>query len=277
MSITRLPSLTASQDVQALISTFLHVLESEGAYTEAEISAGMLTDLFVSAADLPAVPPTGVGSPSFAAISDDGGVPGAQLAYWDFTAVTPAWVITDFPWRNPVLIPQSVIEQDSSVGAGANNWQFAMGPIIQIVTPCRLRDLTVKVSSNGNDHAWALRLSTQTGAALPPLATFTNIIAQGTVNVPNGNIWTSVGANFGGPYNALPGQWYLPQVWPGPADGQSFTIATERAAGNLNESLGVIAAGTFVSQPGGYPGSVAVPTNQSATTVFGICSVELGP
>lgn len=245
------------------------ILLSRNEYPEAQILAGFLPEVYGSALNLPSPPPTGVGTPAFAVVEDENGF---QIAYWDLAG---AWVLTSCPWANPILLAGHVIDQLPGIGSGVNNWQFAMGPEIRILQAnTNIRDLSVKLGNAGLTHTWAIRQSTVSGPTAPALNTYTTVLATGVYTNTAANVWENVtGFATVGPLQ--PDDWIVAQVWPGFNAGQLFNISAGRT--ELNEDYGFVNGGTFVFQGGANPGTTAPPTNRAPNTIYGLCSVDLGP
>jgi len=203
-------------------------------------------------------------------------VTGPQLAYWDFTAAQSGWILTSYPWANPVLVPGHVLNQIAGVGAGNSAWNFAMGTMLHLNVNAKVNDLTMKFGLGGTTaHAWAVRRSTSPGPTQPAANTFTEVLASGNHTYTTADTWESA-TGFPAAFNVSADDWLACMAWIG-TGGQTANIASLRSAGNLNEDYATVAAGIYVTQAGPAPGAVPVPTNIIATTLYGVVSVDLGP
>lgn len=259
----------ANPDLPAAATFFWDVLSKFGDYTDAQISAGLLKNVYASTDKLPSVPPTGKTEPAFAVLGTNGFY---SLAYWDFKDET-GWIVVPPPWENPILLPEYLLRRDASLGSGTNNWSFSMGPEFHIIRACQITKLAFKFGAGGLSHAWAIRKSTSPGPGAPNLNTYTDVVASGNVLVPDANVWEEL--TLPSAIAAAEDDWFVAQCYPGSGSGQLFSIPTARSAGQINETFAELNAGTYAFVGGSNPGSSAVPTTRVTGTLYGICSPQL--
>lgn len=239
-----------------------------GQFTPVEIDAGLISQPFIQASDLPVPPPTGPTTPAFAIVRE--GAAQLQLYYWDFIGAS-GWIGTTYPWLSPVLPPEFVLDQNTAYGAPLGNFQFSFGSEIRIVQACTATDINARVDAVGGPHAFDVRLTTTPGPTAPALTSYTNIVVSGTHTFTTTG-WETI-ATISQPLAV--DDWILTSIYGSPATA-FFNIPAERSAGNLNENFGLLNAGLFAFVGAAPPGSIAIPTTRDVNNCYGLCTPELG-
>lgn len=268
--LTALVVASGTSNATQFYPFFSNVLMDKG-FSDAQVLAGLIQGVFTDISALPATPPSGTAAPAFA-IVNDGATEGPGLAYYDF-AITNQWILTRCPFDSPLLLPGHLLAQDPAVGSGANNWTYDMGLEFRATAPCAVLGFSVKYGGPSQAHAWNVRRSTVPGPTAPGLATYTDVLASGVITHDAANVWKEEAITG---VTLAPDDWIIATAWVGSGQGQSAPIATLRAAGQLNESFGVVNAGVFRFLSGSPPGSNDVPTSRITATIYGVTSVLLG-
>ena len=266
--------------------TFFHdwlLNVSDPVFSEAQINAGLEPKLYSSLEALKAEIPVPLDSddttaaatePNFAVIDDCSRY--LKLAYWKYpSGVSGEWLETIPPYDGPFIVPAHVIEQDVTNYNGSSSFQFAMGPLLQIITAGNMTELTCKFGVGGapNDHAWELRKSTLTQSARPALSTFTDIVDGGTISYTTAFTWQQIVASVF-PLAVAVDEWYWLGVFQGITSGQVDTIASMRSRGALNEEVAIFDSSGYVYVAGGFPGSVPTPNVVNVSQAYGAVSAK---
>lgn len=258
---------------QVMYGLFANVLEQEGRYSTSQVMVGLINQIYRDAFELPSPPPSGINVPAFAVV-DDLDATGPKLAYWDHTAAQTGWILTQHPWIDPLLMPGHVLDQITEVGSGNSSYSYAMGLLIHLKSNAMVNGMAIKLGSAPHDHAWAIRRSTSPGCAVPPVSTFTDVLASGTHTYSAIEVWESV-TGFPAAFQVAVDDWLACMVWIG-SGGQTQNVTAGRDAGYFLEDYAEVHGGVYIYQAGPPPGAVPVPNTISYSTIYGIASVDLG-